>query len=185
MRALDRIRTFVPFAAAAVLLAGGVACAAAGAATAKRRQMTMYAVATRVQYVNYVGKINPLHDHNPFNMDAKQPPPQKGKGGIPGNSVFFTFKLYSDAGLGHVIGSATYNCSFTFHQHATCDAYYTLKDGTMFASGPVDFTSTNSVLAVSGGTSKYVGSSGEVSTTGPGPDPAAKNETRLDFVLVR
>ena len=164
--------------------AGAVSSHSAAAATTTRQRVTMYAVATQVQYVNMADKITPARDHNPFNTDAKNPVAKKGKGGIPGNSVFFSFKLYANADLKQPIGSALYTCTFAFNQRASCDASYDLKGGTMFASGSVDFTGTSSALAVSGGTSKYIGANGEVLTTGPGPGAAAKNETRLDFILV-
>jgi hypothetical protein len=154
------------------------------AAAAGRQHLTIYAVADKAQYVNIADGITRAQGHNPFNVDSKLPPPAKGKGELPGNSVFFSFKLYADSGLKQSIGTATYTCSFNFKQQATCDAYYDLDGNTLFASGPVDFTSTQSTLAVTGGTSKYLGVSGQVATLGPGAKPKAKNESRLDFVLL-
>ena len=176
-----------------LLLPVGLALFTAGLASgsvraASNHQVTIYAVATQAQFVNYQDGITRAVGHNPFNADtAKLPPKQQTKKGeFPGNSAFFSFKLYTDANRTHPVGTATYTCSFSFNQVANCNAQYFLKDGSLFASGPVDFTGTGSTLAIVGGTSKYLGASGEVATSAiaNGGTSTSKNESRLSLTLI-
>jgi hypothetical protein len=168
------------------VLAAAVAAGAAGAAPQGKQQFTVYAVTTQVQYVNHADDITRGDLRNPFNVDTKSLPPQKkGKGPPAGNDAFYTFKLYSGPDLKRQIGTATFSCEFTFNNHASCEAFYELGNSTMSASGNTDFGKTDSTLAVTGGTGKYVGTAGQVESVGPGAKPAAKNESRFDFTLVR
>lgn len=92
--------------------------------------------------------------------------------------------MYSSALLTRTIGSASYTCTFTFDQQAICEALYKLDAGTLSAAGDVDFKSTHATMAVTGGTGRYLGATGETLTSGPGADPAAKNESRVTFTLL-
>ncbi len=183
----DGVRSLRPTAPSMLLCIAVLACFLAGGATAANGQKrTIYAVATQAQYVNYVGKIAPAHDHNPFNADAKLPVPQKGQGGSdPGQlRVLQVQALFERGSQAQHRDRNLYACSFTFNQHATCDAYYDLNDGTLFASGPVDFRTTEAPLAVTGGTSSISERAARSSRVDPVPILQAKNETRLDFILV-
>jgi uncharacterized membrane protein len=167
-------------------LSAGVDASSAATSAAQAQKFTVYAVAKQVQYVDYSDGITRAKYQNPFNVDSKAfTPVTKGKTStLPGNSVFFSFDLYQDSSLKKSIGTATYTCTFNFDSAATCDGYYDVGGSTMFASGPVDFTTLHSTLAVTGGTGKFAGLNGEVISTGPGSKPAAKNESRLDFDLL-
>ena len=94
----------------AVLSGNGGEHLATGATS--RTDFTIYAVATRAQYVNYENGVTRAQGPNPFDADPPEPAYQKGE--WPGNSVFFAFALYSDARLTKPIGSASYTCTFAF-----------------------------------------------------------------------
>jgi hypothetical protein len=148
-----------------------------------RTGFTIYALATRAQYVNDESGVTRAQGPNPFDADPPQPAYEKGD--WPGNSVLFAFALYSDARLTKPIGSASYTCTFAFDRQATCEAFYKLEDGTLFAAGDVDFAQAHAIMAVTGGTGRYLGASGETVTSGPGTDPAVKNESHIAFTLLR
>ncbi len=165
------------FAALTITLAPHASAASAN------RNLSLYAVATRVQYVDYSDGITRAKYRNPFNIDSKKFAPTTGKGvASPGNSAFFAFTLYSDPNRKHTLGTAIYTCSFNFNNNATCQAEYDLKDGILFAAGPVDFKSSRTLLAVTGGTGTYLGAAGQVVSLGP---TNAKSTSHLDFDLVR
>jgi hypothetical protein len=152
-------------------------------AAARSRGLSLYAVATRVQYVDYSDGITRAKYQNPFNIDSKKFTPTTGKGvASPGNSAFFAFNLYSDSALKHLLGTAIYTCSFNFNNNADCQAEYDLKNGSLFAAGPVDFKSTKTLLAITGGTGTYLGTAGQVVSLGP---TNAKSTSRLQIELTR
>jgi len=171
----------------ALAAAGAVACAAvvvAGAAATAQRttasKRTIYAVATRAQFVNIADGITRGDVKNPFNADVKlMVPKPNGKGPLPGDTALFSFKLYTSAARKNSVGTASYTCTYTFGNKGTCEAYFDLKNGTIFATGPVDFSASTFSLAITGGTSAYLGADGQI-----GSIPVAasgKPETRLDF----
>jgi len=167
------------------------ACAWLGAgittASTANQRLSIYAVATRAQYVDYSDGITRAKYQNPFGVDTKSfSPTTKGPtSSLPGNSVFYTFKLYGDSTLNNSIGTATYNCTFNFNSRAICQAEFDTDKGILFASGPVDFGSTTSLMAVTGGTGSYLGLGGQVATVGPGAKATGKAASRLQFELVR
>jgi hypothetical protein len=168
------------------LFAGRVTSGSARTESGKQR-LTVYAVATAAQFMDHSDDRARGDGNNPFDADTKALAPvsaarEKGKGPYPGDDALYSFKLYAGADLKQRIGSATYTCVYNFDQKALCEAYFTLNGSALFASGPVDFTSTQFTLAVTGGTSKYLGTRGEVASA-PAAKPSAKNETRLDFVF--
>ena len=71
-----------------------------------------------------------------------------------------------------------YSCTFSFAKLALCQADFELSSGAMIASGPAHFTSTSLTFAVNGGSGKYLGARGQVSSA-----PTAKNAHRLTFLL--
>jgi hypothetical protein len=170
----------------AALFAGRVAASSAETA-AGHQTLTVYAVASAAQFMDHSDDRARGDGNNPFDADTKALAPvsaakEKGKGPYPGDDALYSFKLYAGADLKKRIGSATYTCVYNFAQKALCEAFFTLNGSTLFASGPVDFTSTQFTLAVTGGTSKYLGTRGEVASA-PAEKPVAKNENRLDFVF--
>jgi len=167
---------------AAALVALGAA-SASGRATAPQK-LTIYANATRAQFMDFSDDRTRGIAKNPFNanVDALLPQSeakQKGGGPYPGDKAVYSFNLYRDAVLRKKIGSAVYVCSFNFNKRAYCSADYELTGGSMFAAGAADFSQKRFTLAVTGGTDKYLGASGQVSAV-----PAKKDAHRLSFLLL-
>jgi hypothetical protein len=162
----------------ALLIAPLFAAAAAWAGTASAgKSLTIYAVATHAQYTDHSDDRQRGNLANPFNADGGAFL-GGGKGSHVGDNALFSFKLYSDPGFKHPIGSASYSCTVTAGKMALCEADYELSTGALIATGPADFDSSSFTIAVSGGTGKYLGARGQVSSA-----PAAKNAHRLTFVL--
>ncbi len=157
--------------AAVLVLATGVS-ATAGAT----RSLTIYAVATKGQYANHADDRTRGALTNPFNVDADKPT-SNGKASRAGDNALIALKLYSDSSFKKQIGSGTYSCTFTIARIALCAADFELSNGAMTASGPTNFEATTFTLAVSGGTGKYLGSRGQVSSV-----PVGKGH-RLTFTL--
>ena len=169
--------------AGALLAAGATIAPPAGAAPTK--PLTIYAVATSAQFVNHADDRARGDAINPFNADAKKLVPvsetkEKGKGPFPGDDVLYMFKLYPDASLSHSVGTAMLTCVFNFGQQAECEETLQLNGGTLFASGPADFTSTSVTLAVTGGGGSYLGARGQISTSAVA-HPRSKHEERFDI----
>jgi hypothetical protein len=158
--------------AAAVLV---LAAVAAGAANATH-SLTIYAVSTKGQYANHADDRARGVLDNPFNADENKLP-DNGKGTRAGDNALISFKLYSDPSFKKQIGSGTYSCTFTTAKVALCEADFELSNGGMSASGPTNWDATTFTLAVSGGTGKYLGARGQVSSA-----PVGKGH-RLTFVL--
>ena len=120
----------------------------AGAGAAANRVVTVYSVATGLQYINTAddrarGKVN-----NPLDSAANKLWP-KGSGGgdgpFAGDIAVYAVSLYSNPTLKRPAGSGVYTCYFNYDQHALCQAYYKLTaGGTLVASGPVDFKTRGS-----------------------------------------
>jgi hypothetical protein len=164
-----------------------VVAATAASDSGQDQHFVLYAVATRAQYVDYSDGITRAKYQNPFNVDTKQFQPTT-KGGVsstPGNSAFFAFTVYSSADLKRKIGDATFACTFNFEKHATCQVVYKLARGSLFASGPVDFSTLHTTMAITGGTLAYAGRTGQVSSISPSANKKPKPEIRLEFDLLR
>jgi hypothetical protein len=130
-----------------------------GAAT--DRHLTIYSVATGLQYINTAddrarGKVN-----NPLDSTASKLAPKSSNsrnGPFAGDIAVYALRLYRDAAVKHPLGTAVYTCFFNYDRHALCQAYYKFKaGGTIVASGPVNFKVSRFTIVVSGGTSKYLG----------------------------
>jgi hypothetical protein len=163
-------------------LLGGAGTSAAGSTA--QQTMTIYANATQAQFMDFSDDRERGIGKNPFKADVDALLPQskaKQAGGCPcpGDKAMYSFNLYRDAVLKNKIGSAVYVCSFSFKKRAFCSADYQLRDGKMFAAGLADFAQRRFTLAVTGGTSKYLGATGQVSAA-----PAKKDAHRLSFLLL-
>jgi hypothetical protein len=162
-----------------LVLASG---AAALSGASSDRRLTIYSVATGIQYINTAddrarGKVN-----NPLDSNAnKLAPKSAGRNGpFAGDVALYALRLYRDAAAKHPIGSAVYTCFFNYDRHALCQAYYKFKaGGTIVGSGPVDFKISSFTIVVSGGTTKYLGVRGQASAS-----PSHGNAQRLDFELL-
>jgi hypothetical protein len=184
------------FAGAVGLLCASAAVAAAGTTAGSRtsatRVLTMYSVATGLQYINSVddserGKVN-----NPFDSATNKLAPNDSAGGdgpSAGDIAVYAVSLYSDVTLKRPAGSGVYTCYFNYRQHALCRAYYkTRAGGTLVASGPVDFNASGFTIVVTGGTNRYLGARGEVivaAVENAVGSAKKKGAQRVDFELIR
>jgi hypothetical protein len=177
---------------AAVLLVAmlGLVCAsvsvagagAAGTAAAKARVLTVYSVATGLQYINTEddrarGKVN-----HPLDSSASKlwPKSAGGEGPFAGDVAVYAVKLYGNPTLKRPAGSGVYTCYFNYDRHALCRAYYKLAGGgTIVASGPIDFKTTGFTIVVTGGTTKYLGVRGEARVAA-----VPRRAQRIDFRLI-
>ena len=62
-------------------------------------------------------------------------------------------------------GPPTYSCTFNFAQEAVCDGQFQIGAGTIIALGPAKLDGREIVLAVTGGTGRYAGAHGQVTST--------------------
>lgn len=153
------------------------------AGAADRRIVTIYSVASGLQYINTAddrarGRVNhPLPD-----SATKLWPKSTGGGGpFAGDVALYSMKLFTNKTLKRRAGTAVYTCYFNYDRHALCQAYYKLTDlSTLVASGPIDFNTNGFTIVLTGGTKRYLGVRGEVKVT-----PAARQAQRVDFEMVR
>jgi hypothetical protein len=176
------------------LVFASVSVAGAGRTTGKRassRVLTVYSVATGLQYINSAddsarGKVN-----NPFDPATNKLAP-KGSGGVDGpvagDIAVYSVDLYSDLTLKRHAGKGVYTCYFNYHQHALCQAYYKPSaGGTLVASGPVDFNASGFTIVITGGTNRYLGARGEVNVAPIKNSVGAarkKGAQKVDFELI-
>jgi hypothetical protein len=164
---------------ASLLVTGGRAAAASGEHT-----LTIYTVATAVQYVNNADDEARGMTNNPFDVAMNKLRPQltwKGDGPFAGDVTVYSFNMFATRSLKGSTGTASFTCYYSYNQQAFCQAYYELEGGrgTLLASGPVNFERTGFTLVVTGGTGTYLGARGEVTESA-----TAKNAQRLDFTLL-
>jgi hypothetical protein len=158
----------LPAALAAVAIAATMAVPAAVASTQARRSFVVYAKPTRAQFINHADdrqRGNKIL--NPFNADILPAPPKANagkKGARAGDNALFSLRLYSDLKLTRPVGTATYSCTFNFAHIAVCEGDFELNNGTMIAMGPANLESGSFVLAVVGGTGRYAGAHGQLTS---------------------
>lgn len=154
----------------------------AGAGAARQRGLTVYSVATGLQYINTADDRARGHVNNPLDSTANKLAPKSsgGKGPFAGDIAVYALRLYGNSELTRPAGTAVYTCYFNYDRHALCQAYYKLKaGGTLVASGPIDFNSSSFTIVVSGGTKKYLGVRGEAKVVA-----APGNAQKIDFQLI-
>jgi hypothetical protein len=164
------MRRRLPVALAAVALAATMAVPLAPATT-QGRSFVVYAKPTRAQFVNHADDRQRGKILNPFGSDLLQPPPNANsgkKGARAGDKALFSLRLYSDAKLTRSVGTAIYTCTFNFAQEAICEGNFALNGGTMIAMGPANLETGNFVLPVTGGTGRYAGAHGQLTSTSSG-----------------
>jgi hypothetical protein len=148
-----------------------------------KRVLTVYSVATGVQYINTADDRARGQVNNPLDSVAKRLAPKgsaSGTGPFAGDVAVFALKLYSNPTLKRLAGSAVYTCYFNYRQNALCQAYYKFTaGGTLVASGPIDFKTSGFTIVVSGGTEKFIGARGQVSAAA-----APRKAQRVDFELI-
>lgn len=170
--------------AAALAVPAALAAPATAAAGAKARTFVLYAKPTRAQFVNHADDRERGDIQSPFESDVLPTPPSANsskKGARAGDKALFSFKIYSDLNLTRFVGNAIYLCVVNFAQEATCEATFELSGGTMTASGPAGLDTSRWILPVIGGTGRYGGAHGQLSSA---PSGSKKNAQILRFQLV-
>ena len=179
----DRVlpwRLAVLVAVLGLVAVGGLASRAGASA---HRVVTVYSVASGLQYINTAddrarGRVN-----NPLDGPTnKLWPKTAGRNGpFAGDVALYALKLFRDPALKRRTGSAVFTCYFNYDQHALCQAYYKLEDGsTLVASGPIDFKTTGFTIVLTGGTKRFLGVRGEVKATA-----APRHAQKVQFELIR
>lgn len=155
-------------------LAAAAAAAAmalpAATATTSGRSLVLYAKQTRAQFINHADDRERGNRTNPFSGDGEvlpTPPSANSgkKGARAGDNALFSLTLYASRKLTRPVGTATYSCTFNFAQEAICDAQFQLTRGSLIAMGPAKLDGSAIVLAVTGGTGRYIGAHGQVTST--------------------
>jgi hypothetical protein len=171
-----------PSLAVAVLVATAVCGSSQAAAPGKK--LVVYAVPTTAQFMNHADDRLRGMSTNPFNIRTQvliitTKGKEKGHGPFPGDDILYSFKLFADPKLGKRAGRAIFTCYFDFVKRATCDAYFELAGGVLLSTGQVVFNGSRFTMAVTGGTGRYLGATGEMKAA-----PAAKNAERLEVGLL-
>jgi hypothetical protein len=176
------------------LACASVSVAGAGTTTASRASaqvLTMYSVATGLQYINAADDSARGKSNNPLDRPTNKLAPKDSGGGdgpSAGDIAVYAVSLYSDVTLKRPAGSGVYTCYFNYRQHALCRAYYKTRAGnTLVASGPVDFNASGFTIVLTGGTNTYLGARGEVIVAAVKNAVGAakkKGAQRVDFELL-
>jgi hypothetical protein len=165
-----RMSRRLPAALVAAAVAGALAVPVAPAASQARRSFVLYAKPTKAQFINHADDRERGNFTNPFG--DLLPTPKNANSGKPGaragDNALFTLKLYSDAKLKQAVGTASYSCTVNFGGQAICEGQFELGRGTMIAMGPADLKSGDLVLPVTGGTGRYAGAHGQLTSTSAG-----------------
>jgi hypothetical protein len=173
-----RISRLFSAALAGLAVAATAAVPAAQATTQARRSFVFYAKQTRAQFINHADDRARGNITNPFDADTPPTPPNANsakKGARAGDNALFTLKLYSDAKLTRAVGTASYSCTFNFGQQAICEGQFALGNGTMIAMGPANLQTGDLVLPVTGGTGRYAGAHGQLTSR----SSSAKKSTQI------
>jgi hypothetical protein len=192
--ATPRIRrvAFLVTVVALVLASASVPVADAGTSGARvsaKRVVTVYSIATGLQYINSTDDSARGHVNNPLDSTANKLAPKSSSGGdgpFAGDIAVYSVALYSNPTLTRHAGSGVYTCYFNYDKHALCQAYYKLKaGGTLVASGPIDFQASGFTIVMTGGTNTYLGARGEVDVAGATVAAAKKkNAQKVDFEMI-
>lgn len=166
-----RMSRRLPAALVAVVVAAAVAVPVALAAKDARRTFVLYAKPTQAQFVDHNDDRERGNFTNPFGDILPTPPnANTGKPGArAGDNALFTLKLYSDRKLKRSVGTAVYSCTVNFGQQAMCEGQFELRGGaTMIAMGPADLKTGELILPVTGGTGRYAGAHGQLTSKSAG-----------------
>jgi hypothetical protein len=163
-------------------VAAAAAVSSGSAAAAQRAQLVkLYSVTTQEQFLNHADDRQRGFGNNPFgNYKAPTATTREHNAGpFPGDQALYSFKLYTNSGRKAQAGTALYTCTYSFARKGSCDASWKLRDGTLIGGGAVDFDSKTYTFVITGGTGKYHGVGGTVSSS-PAPGNGVTN-LRLAF----
>ena len=162
---------------AVIVLGAGVAGRAHAAKDVK--SLTLYSVATEEQFVDNADDRQRIRGNNPFGnfKDTTATTKEKGNGPFPGDEALFKFNIFTDPKLKSSGGTAVFTCLYNFNKNAYCAVTYQLTAGTLIGAGAFNFNANTFSVAITGGTAKYRGETGEMDGV-PGPNHAQ----RLTFI---
>ena len=172
----------VSLAVALLALSALVVGRAAASRGALPTDLTIFTVASDVQFINTAddrarGAIN-----NPFDAATNKLRPKTSGGGdgpFPGDIVVFNFDLYGKLPVKKKIGSASYTCYFNYTRQRALPGVLRACRWDAAAAGPVDFNATSFRLVVTGGTKTYLAARGQVTS-----NKSQDNSQRVDFRLL-
>lgn len=143
-------------------------------------QMSLYSLTTEEQFLNHADDRQRGFGNNPFgNFHAPTATTrEQNNGPFPGDNAVFTFNLYTSQNRKHLVGTATFTCTYNFNKKGFCDATYELSGGMLVGAGSIDFNAKNYTLIITGGTGKYRAVTGTVESV-----QAAYSLTRLTITL--
>src|SRR5271154_1561470 len=164
---------------AVIGLGAALACAGSGwaaPAAARGVLVSFYSVPKLQGFVDNADDRSRGEGNNPFGhlfAGFVAPPVVESKyGPFPGDEGMFTFDVYTNASAKTRVGSAVFICQYNFDKNGFCDAFYDVSGGMLTGAGPVAAGATSFNLAVTGGTSRYRGATGElIASAAPGARP--------------
>lgn len=148
------------------------------------RSFVVYGKPKQVESVNHADDRARGDNLRSFNAEELPTPPNANsgkKGTRAGDNALLTIVLYDDSNLTRAVGTATYSCTFNFGQEAVCDGQFQIGAGTIIALGPAKLDGREIVLAVTGGTGRYAGAHGQV-TSRPASGSKSTRIFRFDLV---
>lgn len=163
------------------------ACALSPPATAGTKpsvssQLVLYATGASEEFINSNDDEARGDTNNPFGIRPLSPAAlqrvDQGSGPFPGDYALFTLRLHTDAALKTRAGLETLTCFYLFAKDAFCDVTLNLADGNLVASGVFSFAAKSYALAVTGGTGRFNGASGELDVS-----PAAGDAEKIAVLL--
>lgn len=195
--AIDRNGARAARACVIALVAVAVAIAFVGLARSSSASTTANDAATLVLYTAPLHEMFVNNDddeergdiNNPFGTregtapatggDDEKKEDEQAKGGpFPGDAALFSFAVYRGKSLSGRAGTAVFTCQYAFGKNAYCDVSVHLGGSMLFGAGAFSFSATRFAIAVTGGSGKYAGATGELRAT-----PNGKHGQRLTFVL--
>lgn len=153
--------------AAAAVAGAGLLPGAAGA-VGQAGSLTLYGKPTKARYSEHSDDRQRGDIKNPFTIDVLPTPKNANsgrRGARAGDMATISVKLFADARMTRTAGTAIYSCTFNFAEEAVCQIFFSLGGSTMIASGPAHLDGVRMVLPVTGGTGRYLGARGQMTST--------------------
>lgn len=193
-RPISNSRVALPaalLALAACSIVAGLSAATASASSSRATKkifITAYSVAKSQTFMNHEDDRERGVGNNPFQADTKASKTvtkESGNGPFSGDRLIARNALFTSASLLTGAGSVVFTCDYGFSRSADCTAVIQLNGSLLIGSGPIAWGSKTFTFAITGGTGKYLGVTGELTGT-PAPigTPAAKIAQRVSIKLV-
>jgi hypothetical protein len=163
-----------------VVLVGLAQTSSAAPASSATSRLVLYTAPVHAMFVNNDDDEARGDLNNPFGTREGQPQNEDEENGgpFPGDEALFSFTVYTNRGMTAKTGTAVFTCHYAFGKNALCNVSFHLKGSLLFGAGPLNFGASRFTLAVTGGSGKYAGASGELRAA-----PSGKHGQRMTFVL--